>query len=237
MIRVERRSKTVERSLTVFATEDFFCKIFNKAIQGIIMNKKQPVATFVHNSGEIGIYSFSPLDYNPFNTPEIASIWDEEFAAIGREAYEEEKEELLKNSMGYFGECFVAIVKEKGQKQKTVGISGYFPMNEEMSRFFLRWHGVRDEFKGTGLSNFLIKTVIERIEKNHPKAETLVEHMPDIESYKKIAEIFLKMGFSPLDSTEVYDWSPHPWREWEKPLHSSLISEMNKSQSRNAPRF
>ena len=112
----------------------------------------------------------------------------------------------------------LAIAKLKDSTVKIAGISGYFPIDAQCERFFLKWHGVADAFKKQGLSQMMVETACQRIRAIHPEAKCLVEHMPAIAAFDAMAQSFSKMGFSPLDELHLHEWSPHPWREWEKTL-------------------
>ena len=175
---------------------------------------------------DFSLLRFSPTQLNPFEDPKIAGIWAPEFAAIGRQAYDEEREEIMAQPGGDFGEAFLLTAASPGEATQAAGVTGYFPFDDEgRLRILLRWHGAREDLRGLGASAWMVEQVRGRAAMAHPQCEHLVEHMPDIPPYAGIALAFSKMGFARTDAVHLHDWSPHPWREWELPLRPEPASK------------
>lgn len=164
------------------------------------------------------LLSFSPVDFNPLTIPAIFAIWPEESAILAKEAYDEEKLYLLANPHTDFGRAYLLTARMSGGEPQPAGISGFFPVDEDLTRFFLRWHGVLDHHRGQGVTRWAIGIVADEIRAVYPSAQHLIEQMPDIASRSHVAQSFSRLGFSPLPDLIHHDWSPHPWREWELTL-------------------
>lgn len=159
---------------------------------------------------ELTYCSFSPLKMNPFRKHSfLKNIWMPELAEIAQLAYDEEAQEITNDPMYLYGEAFLIKVGKK-----IIGVSGYFPLDNEETLFALRWHGLIPEYQGKGLSQAIIKDIQERIESTYPQAEYLTEYMPVIKEYKPMAKYFTKLGFIKEGPYEVVDWSRFKWQNY-----------------------
>lgn len=157
----------------------------------------------------------NPAKVNPFHQhPELKSIWLPELAEIARQAYEEEAQALKHDPNYPSGEAFLIYheIGKNKKKQKLIGITGYFSLDTEYTRFSLRWHGLFPDYQGKGISQTVIKTMCERIQSLYPQSESIMEFMPIIPEYEKTAQYFTKLGFVKKGSPEDVDWSTYQWQ-------------------------
>lgn len=174
-----------------------------------------PVAQASFAEQHFFLGSFSPADLNPFDLPCVQGIWHPREAALAKEAYDEEKAEILNHPQADFGEAFLLVAQDDSGFARVAGVSGYFPVSEDFSRFYLRWHGVEEALRGQGLSRWMCDEVKRAIQQRHPNAASLVEHVPEAPEFASTAESFMRLGFKPLTELHHYDWSPLAWREME----------------------
>lgn len=167
------------------------------------------------------LYSYSARDLNPFNIKEIYQIWPQDLADTGREGFEEEQAEILglvPEQIRNYQESAYILINPKSAHFDPIAITGYFADDQSLSRMYLRWHGVKKEFLGLGISKWLIGQVVLQIRARHPEVTTLVELIPDIPSRAGIFKSFLKTGFQSTDILHRFDWSEYAWRELQLPL-------------------
>jgi GNAT superfamily N-acetyltransferase len=174
-----------------------------------------PVAQARVGRIEFFLGSFSPADLNPFDLPSVQRIWNPREAALAKEAYDEERVDISNHPEADFGQAFLLVAREELAAPRVVGVSGYFSVSEDFSRFYLRWHGVEEALRGQGLSRWMCDEVKRAIQERHPNAVSLVEHVPEAPEFAASAESFRRLGFKPLEELHHYDWSPLAWREME----------------------
>lgn len=178
----------------------------------------------------------NPAKVNPFTKyPQLKSIWLPELAQIAEQAYDEEALSLKHDPHYPSGEAFL-IYHQTGKSshtQKLIGITGYFSLDSDYTRFSLRWHGLFPEYQGKGISRTVIKTMCDRIQSLYPQSESIMEFMPIIPEYEKTSEYFTKLGFVKKGGAEDVDWSTYQWQSYlftfpTKELSLNFKSKKNK---------
>jgi N-acetylglutamate synthase-like GNAT family acetyltransferase len=155
-----------------------------------------------------------PSDVNPFRQyPELKTIWLPELAKLAEEAIDETFEEVAEYPDEDIGGIFLIQ-----QDNKVMGITGFYPTENE-SQFFLRWHGLLNEYRGLGYSEHIIRAIAEHIENAYPQAKELIEYMPVIDEYIPIKNYFEKLGFKKVGNPENVDWSDYEWQSYSLELN------------------
>ena len=163
---------------------------------------------------------------NPFRDyPQLRSIWPEPYRSLAEGAVVEHLDLLPEVDIG----DIVLIMKN----DVVVGISGYFPFNEEYTDFGLRWHGVIPEFRGQGISRAALSQVAALALRRFPEGDHLIELVPLNAYGDGLVEYFQRIGFRPHGETERYDWADHDWQP-----HRIKLSELaeNPAPAQNIAR-
>ena len=171
----------------------------------------------------IYLKTISPQDGNPFHKyPELKSIWEPELSRIAIEAIDENFQLANDHPDADLGHIFLICIRDNN-KEKPIGISGYFPSKEDFSEFTLRWHGLLEDYRGMGYSKKVIESISSYILKKYPNAKEIIEFMPIKESYKEVEQYFNNMGFQKVGSPETVEWSNHQWQSYAYNLKSKRI--------------
>jgi len=166
-----------------------------------------------------------PHHENPFRQfPQLKSIWRPELAMIAEEAIDETFEDLANNPGEDIGGIFL-IYKE--DTNDLMGITGYFPNLQDETQVYLRWHGLFDEYKGSGYSQNIIQFIVDHVKKQYPQAEEFIEYMPDIEAYIPIKNYFEKMGFKKVGQPDTVEWSDYKWQSYSLKLKAPILKNNN----------
>lgn len=173
-----------------------------------------PIASRSFGRHHLNLYSYSPVNFNPFSAPQVFKIWPSDSAKLAKWGFDDEQVRISHDPSYDQGKAFLVFDGDP-KSQNIVAISGYVPINRAKKRICLRWHGVVPTLQGHGISKWILEIVVARLKSKYPSATTLVEHIPDLPSREKSKNFFLHMGFIPKDKIHRYPWSPHPWRELE----------------------
>lgn len=146
--------------------------------------------------------------------PQLLSIWPEPYLATAQEGVAE--------SLALIGEEDIGAIFLVMNDQEAIGISGYFIYNEDASALGLRWHGLLEEHRGTGLSERVLEAVLGHAKQQHPNARELIELVPLSEYGAGVARSFVRMGFAPQGAAQRYEWSDHPWQPYSLDIDAFL---------------
>lgn len=155
---------------------------------------------------------------DPFEEhPQLLSLWPEPLLSLAREGVSESIEAIGAADIGA-----IFLIEEDN---RVIGITGFFPFDESGLSLGLRWHGIIDSHRGKGLSQRVIRAVLEFSRHTHPTAEALIELVPVTpHGSASIAPHFERLGFSPDGAPQLYDWAEHPWQPYRLEIAHFLTS-------------
>jgi RimJ/RimL family protein N-acetyltransferase len=173
---------------------------------------------------------------NPFERfPALRDIWPEpHLQALAEEATLEEMEFLAQPGAPSHGPLFLAVDVGEDGSQRVVGMSGFYLLDLSRGHIGLRWHGVIPAARGQGASAEILEQVIEAARDLLPQATEILEFVPQIPRGEALTEHFRKLGFAPHGEPETYDWAPHPWQGWAKPIWPSPEAQLAALAAREA---
>lgn len=170
--------------------------------------------------GDCLLVEIIPGDENPFRQhPSLGLIWPSDLAKLAEEAIDEDFEDYQKHGRDY-GKIFLIY-----HQSHLIGITGYLPWDLELARAGLRWHGLREEYRGAGRSTLIMNSIMEMARNQYPWANSFVEFMPVTADFATIKTYFERLGFEALGDPVVVGWSPSLWQEFVCDINAPLIED------------
>lgn len=159
---------------------------------------------------------------NPFQKfLELKTIWEQDLTVIAQESFNESQQKFLKN----YDEGEIFLIKEN---DNIIGITGYFPNEENYENFSLRWHGILPKYQKKGISQKVLQTLLNYLIQKYENFSTIQEFMPIRDSYQKTEQYFLGLGFQKIGNPEKVDWSESLWQTLEYKLPEKKLQRTLK---------
>lgn len=173
------------------------------------------------------IYLERILKGDPFEEhPQLKTIWPDHFSQLAAEAARDDLALLQEGHSELSGLFFIK------KEDEIIGITGYYPFNEEISTLGLRWHGVVHAERRKGYSEFAMGLVCSAALEHFPEVSELVELVPCTEYGVPLEEHFKYLGFTKRGEPEKYDWAENHWQAYHLDMRSFVEKAILKQDSK-----
>lgn len=168
------------------------------------------------------LVEINPLDENPFRKfPILRTMWSHDDATLAEQAIDEAFADWRENATDY-GKIYLIFSSDT---DLIMGLTGFLPWVQSEC-VGLRWHGLLNQYRGTGLSLEVMDTMRMLAHARYPTAAWFVEYMPEKDSKGELGSYFERAGFQKCGPLESVSWSQKRWQEYRcdirLPLQRSL---------------